>query len=279
MFLIEWRAGANTCPKGYLAKAASRHAGRPGCGPTMLRPGAGASFALVKLLQHDVELKPHSSGARWYVASSHHCSPVLAQDALLLLVLFGACLCWLVCCSPLFCLRCLARMVACRCLRVLCLCSPVLLTSAPWCIAYWWCQLVHTGARWYRASYHCSPMPAQGVLKLGQEIEVRPGIITKDAEGRVKCIPIYSRVVSLFAEGNELHYAVPGGLIGVGLTVGASSSCWEKVRWNLAGSGLAGAAIYSWLVERAVDMILGMPRTPGALAHSEQKQIGFTSAA
>mmetsp|Transcript_5897 Transcript_5897/g.15688 ORF Transcript_5897/g.15688 Transcript_5897/m.15688 type:complete len:463 (+) Transcript_5897:162-1550(+) len=59
----------------------------------------------------------------------------------------------------------------------------------------------------------------QGVLKLGQEIEVRPGIITKDAEGRVKCIPIYSRVVSLFAEGNELHYAVPGGLIGVGLTV------------------------------------------------------------
>jgi len=60
----------------------------------------------------------------------------------------------------------------------------------------------------------------QGVLKLGQEIEVRPGIITKDAEGRVKCIPIYSRVVSLFAEGNELQYAVPGGLIGVGLTVG-----------------------------------------------------------
>lgn len=65
------------------------------------------------------------------------------------------------------------------------------------------------------------------MLKLGQEIEVRPGIITKDAEGRVKCIPIYSRVVSLFAEGNELHYAVPGGLIGVGLTVGvrANQAC------------------------------------------------------
>lgn len=54
---------------------------------------------------------------------------------------------------------------------------------------------------------------------MGQEIEVRPGIITKDAEGRVKCIPIYSRIVSLFAEQNELQYAVPGGLIGVGLTV------------------------------------------------------------
>ena len=52
-----------------------------------------------------------------------------------------------------------------------------------------------------------------------QEVEVRPGIITKDAEGRVKCIPIYSRIVSLFTEHNELQYAVPGGLIGVGLTV------------------------------------------------------------
>lgn len=40
----------------------------------------------------------------------------------------------------------------------------------------------------------------QGVLRMGQEVEVRPGIITKDAEGRVKCIPVFSRVVSLFAE-------------------------------------------------------------------------------
>lgn len=48
---------------------------------------------------------------------------------------------------------------------------------------------------------------------------MRPGIITKDNEGRIKCVPIYSRIVSLFAEQNELQFAVPGGLIGVGLTV------------------------------------------------------------
>jgi translation initiation factor 2 subunit 3 len=59
----------------------------------------------------------------------------------------------------------------------------------------------------------------QGVLKVGQEIEVRPGIVTKDAQGNIKCIPIFSRVVSLFAEHNPLQYAVPGGLIGVGTTV------------------------------------------------------------
>jgi translation initiation factor 2 subunit 3 len=56
----------------------------------------------------------------------------------------------------------------------------------------------------------------QGVLKKGDEIEVRPGIVSRDAEGRVLCTPILSRALSLFAEKNDLEYAVPGGLIGVG---------------------------------------------------------------
>ena len=60
---------------------------------------------------------------------------------------------------------------------------------------------------------------AQGVLRMGQEIEIRPGIVSKDAEGKASCVPIYSRIVSLFAEQNSLQYAVPGGLIGVGTTV------------------------------------------------------------
>eukprot|EP00850_Spirogloea_muscicola_P012082 SM000077S21556 [mRNA] locus=s77:219852:222715:+ [translate_table: standard] len=58
-----------------------------------------------------------------------------------------------------------------------------------------------------------------GVLRLGQRIEVRPGIVTKDAEGGIKCTPIFSRIISLKAENNELQYAVPGGLIGVGTTI------------------------------------------------------------
>lgn len=60
---------------------------------------------------------------------------------------------------------------------------------------------------------------SQGVLKMGQQVEIRPGILSKDSEGKASCIPIYSRIVSLFAESNELQYAVPGGLIGVGTTV------------------------------------------------------------
>lgn len=56
----------------------------------------------------------------------------------------------------------------------------------------------------------------QGVLRRGDEIELRPGTVSRDAEGTVRCTPILSRVVSLFAEKNSLEYAVPGGLIGVG---------------------------------------------------------------
>merc|ERR1712045_734889 len=59
----------------------------------------------------------------------------------------------------------------------------------------------------------------RGVLKVGQEIEVRPGIVAKDTEGKLTCQPIFSRVVSLFAEHNDLQYAVPGGLIGVGTKI------------------------------------------------------------
>jgi len=59
----------------------------------------------------------------------------------------------------------------------------------------------------------------RGVLRVGDEIEVRPGIVTKDNDGNVKCTPIFSRIITLLAEENELKYAVPGGLIGVGTKI------------------------------------------------------------
>ncbi|XP_002124984.2 eukaryotic translation initiation factor 2 subunit 3 [Ciona intestinalis] len=59
----------------------------------------------------------------------------------------------------------------------------------------------------------------KGVLQIGQEIEIRPGIVAKDSEGKLQVRPILSRVVSLFAEHNDLQYAVPGGLIGAGTKI------------------------------------------------------------
>ena len=44
-------------------------------------------------------------------------------------------------------------------------------------------------------------------------------MVSKDSEGKLTCQPIFSRIVSLFAEQNDLMYAVPGGLIGVGTKV------------------------------------------------------------
>ena len=58
-----------------------------------------------------------------------------------------------------------------------------------------------------------------GVIKLNDEIEIRPGLVTKDEDGKVQCRPIYSRIESLFAEQNPLKLAVPGGLIGVGTLI------------------------------------------------------------
>lgn len=59
-----------------------------------------------------------------------------------------------------------------------------------------------------------------GVLKVGDEIEIRPGNLQKDAQGNItSCVPIYSRILSLFAEENDLLYAIPGGLIAAGLTI------------------------------------------------------------
>jgi len=59
----------------------------------------------------------------------------------------------------------------------------------------------------------------KGVLKIGQSIEIRPGIVTKDKSGGVRCVPIVSKIVSLYAEHNDLSFAVPGGLIGVGTKI------------------------------------------------------------
>jgi len=60
----------------------------------------------------------------------------------------------------------------------------------------------------------------QGVLRIGDEIELRPGITTKsEVDNTLQCTPIFSRVNSLYAETNDLKFAVPGGLIGVGTRI------------------------------------------------------------
>jgi translation initiation factor 2 subunit 3 len=57
----------------------------------------------------------------------------------------------------------------------------------------------------------------QGILRLHNDIEIRPGLISRDATtGKLTSTPLYSRVTSLSSDAEKLDAAKPGYLIGVG---------------------------------------------------------------
>ena len=58
-----------------------------------------------------------------------------------------------------------------------------------------------------------------GILKVNDYVEIRPGFISNG-----KYRPIYCKVLSLKSDTRELDFAVPGGLIGVGLDIDPSLS-------------------------------------------------------
>jgi translation initiation factor 2 subunit 3 len=61
----------------------------------------------------------------------------------------------------------------------------------------------------------------RGMLKVGDEIEIRPGYIEKigDDKKNWKYKPLKSKVLSIHSEKNKLDYAISGGLIGVQLEI------------------------------------------------------------
>lgn len=75
-----------------------------------------------------------------------------------------------------------------------------------------------------------------GVFKLGDEIEIRPGVVTTDQNGKPHCKPIFSTVVSLYAENNDLKFAVPGGLIGVGTKCDPSLCRADRLVGHVVGA-------------------------------------------
>lgn len=75
----------------------------------------------------------------------------------------------------------------------------------------------------------------KGILRLGDKVEIRPGILSKDSSGATKHEPISSIVVSLCAEKNDLLYAVPGGLIGVGLKVDPTLTRSDRLVGHVLG--------------------------------------------
>jgi translation initiation factor 2 subunit 3 len=74
----------------------------------------------------------------------------------------------------------------------------------------------------------------EGCLKLGQEVEIRPGTTEKIRDATF-CRIRRARIVSLRAENNSLEFAVPGGLIGVGLTLDPSTCRADKLAGQVIG--------------------------------------------
>jgi len=57
-----------------------------------------------------------------------------------------------------------------------------------------------------------------GILKVGDEVEIRPGICGKQ-EGKLVSQPIFSKILSFKTDHEELEHIRPGGLIGVGTDI------------------------------------------------------------
>ncbi|OIT06974.1 PREDICTED: eukaryotic translation initiation factor 2 subunit gamma-like isoform X1 [Nicotiana attenuata] len=110
----------------------------------------------------------------------------------------------------------------------------------------------------------------KGVLKVNQMVELRPGILDKTADGKIICRPIYSRVMSLFAEQNKLQYAVPGGLIGVGTSMDPSLSRSDMLVGQVLGDVGTLPEVY---IELKIRKIKLMRRLVGVEKKESEKQV------
>ena len=88
----------------------------------------------------------------------------------------------------------------------------------------------------------------RGILRLGEVVEIRPGTISKKQNGEYEVQPLFSRIVSLRTENNELIYAVPGGLIGVGLKLDPFLTSKDKLIGRILGHPGKLPDIYSSIV-------------------------------
>lgn len=110
----------------------------------------------------------------------------------------------------------------------------------------------------------------KGVLKENQMVELRPGILDKTADGKTICRPIYSRIVSLFAEQNKLQFAVPGGLIGVGTSMDPSLSCSDMLVGQVLGDVGTLPEVY---IELKIRKIKLLRRLVGVEEKESEKQV------
>ncbi|MEM2315775.1 MAG: translation initiation factor IF-2 subunit gamma [Candidatus Nezhaarchaeales archaeon] len=101
----------------------------------------------------------------------------------------------------------------------------------------------------------------QGVAKVGEEIEIRPGIRVEKGGGRVEYEPLFTEIVSLKAGDVEVEEARPGGLVGFGTLLDPSLTKADSLAGNIIGKPgtlpptLSDLELETFLFERAVGTV------------------------
>lgn len=76
-----------------------------------------------------------------------------------------------------------------------------------------------------------------GILKIGDQIMIYPGIINKNSDNPDNIIwnykPLVSRIVSINSESNSMDFAIPGGLIGIKTTLDPAIGAKDGLVGNL----------------------------------------------
>ncbi len=80
----------------------------------------------------------------------------------------------------------------------------------------------------------------RGILTLGDRVEILPGLIEKNnnsddshENSQWTYEPIVSKVESINSEKNNLDFAIPGGLLGVGLTIDSALTAKDRLVGNI----------------------------------------------
>lgn len=87
----------------------------------------------------------------------------------------------------------------------------------------------------------------KGHFKIGDQVTVYPGFIRK-IDNKWSYKPIKSKVLSINSEKNSLDYAVPGGLIGVQLTLDPALTSNDRLIGNIVTSSQEDLTVYHILL-------------------------------
>jgi translation initiation factor 2 subunit 3 len=86
-----------------------------------------------------------------------------------------------------------------------------------------------------------------GILRVGEIVEIKPGIIYASSNGPKTYKPLVTRVEALFSESRALQLAVPGGLIGVGTKLDPVLTGKDRLVGHVLGRLGTLPNVYSYL--------------------------------